>query len=121
MTITLSVCVTSYKRADMLDRTLESLAGQTRLPDERIISDDSSPDDPVRIVDKWRNRFPVVRYNRNPLNFNIPGNLTAAIGLATGEYAANLHHADVFAPSLVEDTGLIRPVVSSPAHNPCRR
>lgn len=103
MSIKLSVCVTSYKRPEMLDLTLESLAAQTRLPDELIVSDDASPDDPVRIVEKWRHRFPEVRYNRNPHNLNMPGNLNVAVGLARGEYVANLHHADGFAPSLLDD------------------
>ena len=102
MPIKLSACITSYKRADLLDRTLESLAAQTRLPDELIVSDDASPDDPVQIVDNWRHRFPQVRYNRNPHNLNMPGNLNVAVGLACGEYVANLHHGDVFAPSLLE-------------------
>jgi glycosyltransferase involved in cell wall biosynthesis len=103
MSIKLSVCVTSYKRPEMLDLTLESLAGQTRLPDELVISDDASPEDPANIVEKWRRCFPEVRYHRNPDNLNMPGNLNVAVALARGEYVANLHHADVFAPSLLED------------------
>ena len=103
MSIKLSVCVTSYKHGDLLDRTLESLAGQTRLPDELIISDDCSPDDPARIVDSWRGHFPQVTYHRNPHNLGMPGNLNAAVALARGEYVANLHHGDAFAPSLLDE------------------
>src|SRR3954454_20595359 len=53
-----SVCITTYNRMEPLDRTLASLAEQTRLPDELIISDDCSPRDPVSVVEKWRDHFP---------------------------------------------------------------
>ena len=101
--VKLSVCITTYNRVASLDRTLKSLAAQTRLPDELIISDDCSPDDPVHVVDKWRDQFPRVRYNRNSRNLNMPGNLNAAMGLTTGEYVANLHDADEFDPSLLAE------------------
>ena len=105
MTAKLSVCITAYNRATLLDRTLASLSSQTRQPDELIISDDCSPDNTTQIVEKWRTRFPQLRYNRNPRNLNMPGNLNAAMSMATGEYIANLHDADEFAPTLLEDWG----------------
>jgi glycosyltransferase involved in cell wall biosynthesis len=101
--VKLSVCITTYKRAKLLNNTLISLAAQTRLPDELIISDDCSPDSTPEVVEKWSKTFKNLRYNRNTNNLNMPGNLNAAISLATGEYVANLHDADEFAPSLLED------------------
>lgn len=103
MNIKLSVCVTSYNRARGLSRTLESLSAQTRLPDELIVSDDCSIDDISQVVLRWKDRFPLLRYNRNLCNLNMPGNLNAAVGMAQGEYIANLHDADEFEPSLLED------------------
>jgi len=103
MTTRLSVCITTYNRAALLDRTLASLSSQTRQPDELIISDDCSPDNTTQVVEKWRTRFPQLLYNKNPRNLNMPGNLNAAMSMATGEYIANLHDADEFAPSLLED------------------
>lgn len=97
-----SVCVTTYNRASLLDRTLQSLAAQTRQPDELIVSDDCSPDDTPQVVEKWQKRFPRLCYNRNPRNLSMPGNLNAAVSLATGEYIANLHDADEFDPTLLE-------------------
>lgn len=103
MSTRISVCLTTYNRAALLDRTLASLSSQTRQPDELIISDDSSPDNTTQVVEKWRTRFHQLSYNRNPQNLNMPGNLNAAISLATGEYIANLHDADEFEPTLLEE------------------
>lgn len=99
----LSVCVTTYKRAPQLDMTLHSLAGQTRQPDEIIISDDCSPDDTPAVVERWRSLFPRLRYNRNPVNLNMPGNLNKAVSLTTGDYVANLHDGDTYDLHLLEE------------------
>ena len=97
-----SVCITTFNRAALLDKTLESLASQTRLPDELIVSDDCSQDNTAEVVNKWKKRFPRLQYSRNERNLNMPGNLNAAIALAKGEYIANLHDADTFHPRLLE-------------------
>lgn len=102
MTLKLSVCVTTYNRAEGLDRTLDSLAAQTRLPDELIVSDDCSLDNTPQVVEQWKNHFPLLRYNRNSRNLNMPGNSNVAIGLAQGEYITDLHDADTFDPTLLE-------------------
>jgi glycosyltransferase involved in cell wall biosynthesis len=98
----LSVCLTAYGRTHLLARTLESLAAQTRPPDELIVSDDCSPDDPTAVAESFRHRFVRFRYNRNPRNLSMPANLNLVVGMAGGEYVANLHDADVFHPQLLE-------------------
>jgi glycosyltransferase involved in cell wall biosynthesis len=103
MNIKLSVCITTYNRSLGLDRTLKSLSVQTRLPDELIVSDDCSTDDTSQVVARWKHHFPLLRYSRNSSNLNMPGNLNVAIGMAQGEYIANLHDADEFDISLLED------------------
>ena len=97
-----SVCLTHYNRRHKLAATLESLAQQTRVPDEVFVWDDCSPDDPADIVQAFRHRFPQFRYHRNSRNLGMPGNLNAVIAHATGDYIANLHDADVFHPELLE-------------------
>ncbi|MFB3854691.1 MAG: glycosyltransferase family 2 protein [Vicinamibacterales bacterium] len=98
----LSVSLTAYGRTHLLARTLESLARQTRPPDELIVSDDCSPEDPTVIAETFRPRFARFRYNRNTRNLSMPANLNLAVGMAGGEYVANLHDADVFHPRLLE-------------------
>lgn len=102
MTAKLSVCITTYKRAALLDRSLACLAAQTRPPDEVVISDDCSPDETSAVAEKWRSAFARYVYHRNAKNLNMPGNLNVAIRLTTGAYVANLHDGDHYAPSLLE-------------------
>jgi glycosyltransferase involved in cell wall biosynthesis len=99
---TISVCITTYNRAPLLDRTLASLAAQVRPPDEVIISDDCSGDDTEAVANKWRASFPAYTYRRNAANLYMPGNLNAGVSAATGDYIANLHDADVFHPALLQ-------------------
>jgi glycosyltransferase involved in cell wall biosynthesis len=99
---TISVCITTFNRARLLDRTLASLAGQVRRPDEVIISDDCSSDDTEAVAHKWRAEFRAYTYRRNTANLYMPGNLNACVSTATGNYVANLHDADVFDPTLLQ-------------------
>ena len=100
--VKVSVCVTTYNRATLLDHTLRSLADQTRPPDELIVSDNCSSDSTPGVVEKWEKQFRRFIYNRNLRNLYMPGNLNAGLKFATGEYVANLHDADVFDPTLLE-------------------
>ena len=102
MTCKLSVVLTTFSRAHLLGHTLESIAAQTRRPDELIVSDDYSPDDTARVVESWRKTFPGLVYLRNERNLNMPGNLNKAVGSASGAYIANLHDGDTYAPTLLE-------------------
>jgi len=102
VTVKVSVCVTTYNRAPLLDRTLASLAAQSRLPGELIVSDDCSTDETAAVVERHRASFPRVVYHRNSENLYMPGNLNQAVSLAAGDYIANLHDADEFAPTLLE-------------------
>ncbi len=98
----ISVCMTHYNRPDKLAATLESLARQTRLPDEVFLWDDCSPNDPTKIACSFAGRFPHFVYHRNVTNVGMPRNLNDVIRQATGDYVANLHDADEFHPTLLE-------------------
>ena len=69
----ISVCVTTYNREKLLDQTLRSLFVQTRQPDELIVSDDCSTDGTRKVVEKWKHKFPQLRYNRSPVELEWPG------------------------------------------------
>jgi glycosyltransferase involved in cell wall biosynthesis len=99
----LSVCIVAYNRGRQLDETLASLRAQTRVPDEVIVSDDHSSDETPDVVARWQrlDAFPVLRFNRNAVNLGMPGNLNVAVGMASGEYVANLHDGDRFAPEML--------------------
>lgn len=98
----ISVCITHYNRPDKLAATLESLAQQTRIPDEVFLWDDCSPNDPTQIAQSYTGRFPHFVYHRNATNLGMPQNLNDVIRQATGDFVANLHDADEFHPTLLE-------------------
>ncbi len=98
----LSVVLTAYNRAHVLERTLDAILGQTYDAFELIVSDDCSTDETARIVEAYAARDKRVRYRRNRVNLNMPGNLNAAIREARGEFVANLHDGDLFDPTLLE-------------------
>jgi glycosyltransferase involved in cell wall biosynthesis len=100
---TISVCLTHYNRSNKLAATLESLAGQTVPPDELLVRDDCSAEDPATIVRTFAPRFRVFKYHRNTRNLGMPGNLNAVVRSAKSDYVANLHDADIFHPKLLEE------------------
>lgn len=102
MNLGLSVVVTTYNRANKLRLTLASIAAQTRVPDELIVTDNASSDETAEVVAEFNDLFPLLRYNRNSKNVGMPRNLNIGISLASGNLIANLHDADEFDPMLLE-------------------
>lgn len=99
---TISVCITYYNRPKTLATTLESLAAQTRPPDEVFLWDDCSPYSAREVAEFYGKRFRRFEYYRNTENLGMPGNLNSVIAQATGDYVANLHDADIYHPELLE-------------------
>jgi glycosyltransferase involved in cell wall biosynthesis len=100
--IPVSICLTTWNRARQLPITLDSLLGQTFGDFELIISDDCSGDETESVCHEYVLRDRRVKYFRNDVNLNMPGNLNAAIARAKGHYIANLHDGDVYRKDLIE-------------------
>ncbi|MDA8366632.1 MAG: glycosyltransferase [Actinomycetota bacterium] len=100
---TVSVVMCTFNGAAFLPYQLESLAIQTRLPDELVVRDDGSTDDTLAILaDFVRSApFPVV-VNENRRRLGIPDNFWAAISDATGELIALCDQDDIWAPAKLE-------------------
>ncbi len=99
--VPVSVCLTTYRRAHLLGRTIESILGQDFGDFELIISDNASPDGTEEVCRDYARRDGRIRYSRNPTNLGMPGNLNAAIALARAPLIANLHDGDLFSPALL--------------------
>jgi glycosyltransferase involved in cell wall biosynthesis len=76
-------------------RTLESLLGQTRVPDLIIVDDGGGTDEVARITARFSARDPRVRYLLAP--GNIPESRNAALAVVEGEFVAFID-ADEVAP-----------------------
>jgi glycosyltransferase involved in cell wall biosynthesis len=89
----------TYNGARYLAEQLESIARQTRPPDELVVSDDASSDETVRIVERYarRFRFPV-RIAVNPVNVGGMANYGNALSLCRGDVIVPVGQDDIQYP-----------------------
>ncbi len=97
-----SICITTYNRADSLSKTLDSILQQSFADFELIISDDNSTDSTREICKEYARKDKRVKYFRNDVNLKMPGNLNVAISNASGDFIANLHDGDIYRADLIE-------------------
>ena len=93
----------TFNGAAFLPHQLESLANQTRLPDELVVRDDGSTDGTLEMLADFARSapFPVV-VNENRRRLGIPDNFWAAISDATGELISLCDQDDIWAPAKLE-------------------
>src|SRR6476646_4901088 len=93
----LSIALCSYNGAAYLSEQLESIAAQTRTPDELVISDDHSTDDTLRLIEEFAATagFPV-RLSVNESNLGTAKNFEKAISLCRGDVIVLSDQDDVW-------------------------
>lgn len=93
----LSIALCTYNGAVYLKEQLESIAAQTRTPDELVISDDQSTDDTLKLIDEFAATagFPV-RLSVNESNLGIAKNFEKAISLCRGDVIVLCDQDDVW-------------------------
>jgi glycosyltransferase involved in cell wall biosynthesis len=93
----------TYNGARFIGEQLESLARQTVLPSELVVTDDGSTDDTLAIVEAFAARAPFpVRIEKNPKNLGYPANFMKAASLCTSEYIAFCDQDDIWLPHKLE-------------------
>jgi len=103
MTDTFSVAMCTYNGARYLSEQLESLAVQTRLPDEVVICDDGSVDDTVSIIEKFASSAPfAMRLEVNNTNLGSTKNFEKAVQRCKGDLIALADQDDVWLPRKLE-------------------
>jgi glycosyltransferase involved in cell wall biosynthesis len=90
-----SICIPAYKNAHFVGRLLQSVANQSVLDYEIIVSDDS-PDDSVEKLVSTYEELPGIRYFRNEPAAGTPANWNLAINKATGKWIKIMHDDDWF-------------------------
>lgn len=95
----ISIALCTYNGAQFLPEQLESIACQTRLPDELVVCDDVSTDDTLAIVQAFAQRapFPVI-IEHNPHNLGSTRNFEKAIRLCGGDIIALADQDDYWLP-----------------------
>lgn len=96
---TLSVALCTYNGAEYLQAQLDSIANQTRLPDELVICDDGSTDDTLALAHAFQQQaaFPV-HVHQNSINLGSTRNFEQAIQRCQGEIITLADQDDVWMP-----------------------
>lgn len=91
-----SVVITAYNAAWCIERALDSVFAQTRLPDEVLLGDDGSTDDTVaRVLARYGDRVRVLRLPHRGLTPSRRAGLEAA----TGDWLALMDADDAWMPA----------------------
>lgn len=97
--MTISVALATYNGERYLAEQLASIAAQSRLPDELVVTDDSSTDSTVAIVEQFATTAPFpVRIARNETTLRSTGNFEKAVGLCGCDIIALCDQDDVWLP-----------------------
>jgi hypothetical protein len=99
----ISIAMCTYNGSAHLREQLESIATQTRPPDELVVCDDGSSDGSIEIINSFArsSKFPVrIRVNEN--NLGSTRNFDQALGLCEGDIIAFSDQDDVWLASKLE-------------------
>jgi len=96
---TVSCIMPLYNYARYLDEALESVLSQSRVPDEIIIVDDCSTDNPKEICDK----YPQVIYIKHDKNRGLASARNTGIEKATSDYVFSFDADDILRPDAVKE------------------
>jgi glycosyltransferase involved in cell wall biosynthesis len=101
-----SVVITTYNRAVLLKRAVESLIAQTEKDWEAIIIDDGSTDDTYDQIKPYLDSYPQIQY-RKQSNQGTVSAKNAGIDLAHGKFIAFLDSDDEYAVNHLQSRRLI--------------
>jgi glycosyltransferase involved in cell wall biosynthesis len=82
----ISVIVSTYNRPDALQKVLNGLCVQTRLPDEVMVADDGSAPETAEMVSRFPSPFPLVHVWQEDQGFRAARIRNKAILKSTGTY-----------------------------------
>lgn len=82
----LSICIATFRRADFLGQTLDSIIPQLRPGVELVIVDGASPDRTPQLMAQYLYCHPEIRYYRETDNSGVDGDYDKAVGYAKGKY-----------------------------------
>ena len=100
---TVSVCIPTHTRPDMLSEALESLMAQSRSPSEVVVSDDADDHETAQIVASFASRANFfVRYVKCPRSGSQALNANCALETATSDLILLLHDDDLLYPKALE-------------------
>ena len=101
---TISVCLPTYNRPDLLREAIVSCLAQTRLPDEILVGDDSTSNATESLVAELRLQTGVrLQYHHNTPRLGQNNNINSLFLRASGSHLVLLHDDDLLTPNALED------------------
>ena len=101
--LTISIAMCTFNGADYLAEQLDSIAKQTRLPDELVVCDDGSTDSTLQILNEFKKNISfTVKICCNEIRLGTTKNFEKAITLCKGEIIALSDQDDVWLPNKIE-------------------
>lgn len=92
----------TFKRADFLAETLDSIVSQLPADVELVVVDGASPDNTPEVMQRYVVDHPNVRYYREPKNSGVDGDYDKAVEYARGEYCWLVADDDLLVPGAVD-------------------
>lgn len=98
----LSVVMATYNGEQFLAAQLDSILGQTMLPDEIVVVDDCSTDSTVSILKCYAEKNHRIKFFVNEKNVGINGSFSRALQLSVGEFVFLSDQDDVWLDRKIE-------------------
>ncbi len=116
-----SVALCTYNGERFLQEQLDSIANQTRLPDEVVVGDDASTDKTLEILERWRDSVPFrVKIIARTKNLGFQQNFEMTAQECHGDILFFCDQDDIWFPEKIEKVMTIfegSPEVDLVAHN----
>lgn len=101
-----SVIVLSYRSAETIVETLDSIKNQTYPNIELIVTDDASPDNTVQVVRKWiaenKGTLASIKLVTSDKNTGLPANINRGLKVAKGAYYKGIAGDDYMTKDAIE-------------------
>lgn len=100
---TISIALATYNGEPYIEKQLESLLAQTRLPDELIICDDCSSDNTPHLLNSFKKNAPFkVSIHLNRTNLGYSANFSKVLSLCSGDIVLLSDQDDFWLPQKIE-------------------
>jgi abequosyltransferase len=102
LAIKLSICLSTYNRADFIAQTLDTLVSQLRKGVELLVVDGASTDDTLDVMSAYCEKEPRVRYYREAENSGVDADYDKAVSYARGQYCWLMTDDDLVVPGAID-------------------
>lgn len=100
-----SVAMCTFNGAGFLRKQLDSILGQSDMPDELVVCDDGSTDETINILEEYSELAPFpVNIHRCPVRLGVAQNFAKCINLCSGDLVVLSDQDDIWLPDRIRET-----------------